>query len=176
MFLARSCSVMMKFFLDIIYIVYRNWNYVTQFGTFHLGKPVPRSSIISDIGFIYCKLFKCTGHTQIGEIEKGLLYACLYLPVSKFNHSPISLCIKLSPLEPCALAFFYQQVGYHPKYKTTRCFLIKRTDGTYQDFSYHKCILGALESIAPNKAKIYKDKRLRHGEMWAISQCMSKHD
>ncbi|XP_015964342.1 DNA-directed RNA polymerase IV subunit 1 isoform X1 [Arachis duranensis] len=50
------------------------------------------------------------------------------------------------------------KVGWHPEHKTTRCFFIERTDGTVEDFSYRKCILGALEIVAPDKAKTQKKK------------------
>ncbi|KAE9606928.1 putative DNA-directed RNA polymerase [Lupinus albus] len=50
------------------------------------------------------------------------------------------------------------KVGQHPIYKDTRCFFIERTDGTVEDFSYRKCILGALEIIDPEKAKSQKKR------------------
>ncbi|XP_019445104.1 PREDICTED: DNA-directed RNA polymerase IV subunit 1-like isoform X1 [Lupinus angustifolius] len=50
------------------------------------------------------------------------------------------------------------KVGHHPIYKDTRCFFIERTDGTVEDFSYRKCILGALEIVDPEKAKSQKKK------------------
>ncbi|TKY70899.1 DNA-directed RNA polymerase IV subunit 1 [Spatholobus suberectus] len=55
------------------------------------------------------------------------------------------------------------KVGWHPKYKDSRCFHIVRTDGSVEDFSYRKCILGALEIIDPKKSKIQKRKWLGHG-------------
>ncbi|GAB4834330.1 hypothetical protein Ancab_032584 [Ancistrocladus abbreviatus] len=53
------------------------------------------------------------------------------------------------------------KVGHHPKYQDTRCFVLERTDGTVEDFSYHKCVLGALEIIAPRKAKGYQSRWLK---------------
>ncbi|KAL2348086.1 hypothetical protein Fmac_002086 [Flemingia macrophylla] len=50
------------------------------------------------------------------------------------------------------------KVGWHPKFKDSRCFHIVRTDGTVEDFSYRKCILGALEVVDPKKSKIQKRK------------------
>lgn len=54
----------------------------------------------------------------------------------------------------------YIKVGYHTKYDNSRCFLLERTDGTVEDFSYHKCVYGALEVIAPGRAKSYYSKWL----------------
>ncbi|KAJ1416079.1 RNA polymerase, alpha subunit [Sesbania bispinosa] len=50
------------------------------------------------------------------------------------------------------------KVGWHPKYKDSRCFHIVRNDGTVEDFSYRKCILGALEIVDPEKLKSQKKK------------------
>ncbi|KAK7252639.1 hypothetical protein RIF29_36728 [Crotalaria pallida] len=50
------------------------------------------------------------------------------------------------------------KVGYHPKYKESRCFFLERIDGTVEDFSYRKCILGALEIVDPEKAKNQKKR------------------
>jgi len=50
------------------------------------------------------------------------------------------------------------QVGWHPKFKDSRCFHIVRVDGTVEDFSYRKCILGALEIVDPKMSKIQKKK------------------
>ncbi|KAJ4877071.1 DNA-directed RNA polymerase IV subunit 1 [Raphanus sativus] len=44
-----------------------------------------------------------------------------------------------------------------------RCFEVVRTDGTTEDFSYHKCVLGATEIIAPKRVDFYKAKYLRNG-------------
>ncbi|XWS48985.1 hypothetical protein CRYUN_Cryun13aG0124700 [Craigia yunnanensis] len=50
------------------------------------------------------------------------------------------------------------KVGYHPEHTNARCFSLVRTDGTIVDFSYHKCVIGALEIIAPCRATSYKAK------------------
>nr|XP_023891824.1 DNA-directed RNA polymerase IV subunit 1 isoform X2 [Quercus suber] len=50
------------------------------------------------------------------------------------------------------------KVGCHPKYQNTRCFEVVRMDGTTEDFSYHKCVIGALEIIDPLRAKSYESK------------------
>ncbi|XP_021290958.1 DNA-directed RNA polymerase IV subunit 1 isoform X1 [Herrania umbratica] len=57
------------------------------------------------------------------------------------------------------------KVGYHPEHANARCFSLVRTDGTIVDFSYHKCVLGALEIIAPHRAKSYKSKWLQSGSL-----------
>ncbi|EXC17779.1 DNA-directed RNA polymerase D subunit 1 [Morus notabilis] len=48
------------------------------------------------------------------------------------------------------------KVAYHPKHQSSRCFVLVRADGTVEDFSYRKCVLGALEIIDPQAAEIYK--------------------
>ncbi|MCD7452091.1 DNA-directed RNA polymerase [Datura stramonium] len=48
------------------------------------------------------------------------------------------------------------KIGYHKEYEDSRCFMLVRTDGTVEDFSYRKCMQHALELIAPQKAKTYK--------------------
>ncbi|KAK7251246.1 hypothetical protein RIF29_34276 [Crotalaria pallida] len=57
------------------------------------------------------------------------------------------------------------KVGWHPLYKDTKCFFIIRTDETVEDFSYRKCIIGALERIDPKKANIQKKKWLENGKI-----------
>ncbi|EPS74753.1 hypothetical protein M569_00001, partial [Genlisea aurea] len=42
------------------------------------------------------------------------------------------------------------KVGLHPEHQQT-CFILKRSDGTEEDFSYRKCINHALELVAPRK-------------------------
>ncbi|KAL5751094.1 hypothetical protein ACOSP7_025697 [Xanthoceras sorbifolium] len=55
------------------------------------------------------------------------------------------------------------KVTSHPEYQNTRCFSLERTDGTIEDFSYRKCVLGALEIIAPGRINWYQSKCLRYG-------------
>ncbi|XP_010533721.1 PREDICTED: DNA-directed RNA polymerase IV subunit 1 isoform X2 [Tarenaya hassleriana] len=50
------------------------------------------------------------------------------------------------------------KVGYSSEHKDTRCFKLIRKDGSMEDFSYHKCVLGAIEIIAPSKVNLYKAK------------------
>ncbi|KAH9777668.1 DNA-directed RNA polymerase IV subunit 1 [Citrus sinensis] len=55
------------------------------------------------------------------------------------------------------------EVTYHPEHQNSRCFSLVREDGSIEDFSYHKCVIGALEIIAPEKAEIYRAKWKRLG-------------
>jgi hypothetical protein len=73
------------------------------------------------------------------------------------------------PITFVAYAFFYvySQVGWHPKFTDSRCFFIIRKDGTVEDFSYRKCILGALDIIDPEKSKIQKENWSRSDDMEA---------
>ncbi|GAB2274023.1 hypothetical protein Dimus_008792 [Dionaea muscipula] len=63
--------------------------------------------------------------------------------------------------EKIGAGFMSIKVGNHPKYQDTRCFVLERTDGTFEDFSYHKCLHGALEIIAPRRAKSYESRWLK---------------
>lgn len=49
------------------------------------------------------------------------------------------------------------------KHGDSRCFEVVRIDGTFEDFSYHKCVLGATRIIAPKKVNFYKSKYLKNG-------------
>ncbi|KFK40548.1 nuclear rna polymerase d1a [Arabis alpina] len=49
------------------------------------------------------------------------------------------------------------------KHGDARCFEVVRIDGTTEDFSYHKCVLGATAIIAPTKTNFYKSKYLKNG-------------
>lgn len=55
------------------------------------------------------------------------------------------------------------KVGYHSEHQDSRCFILERTDGTVEDFSYKKCVLGALQLIAPSRAKSYQARWSRNG-------------
>ncbi|KAL5709479.1 DNA-directed RNA polymerase [Ranunculus cassubicifolius] len=41
----------------------------------------------------------------------------------------------------------YIKVGYHPRFQESRCFFVVREDGSTEDFSYNKCIYGALKGL-----------------------------
>ncbi|KZV42123.1 DNA-directed RNA polymerase IV subunit 1-like [Dorcoceras hygrometricum] len=61
------------------------------------------------------------------------------------------------------------KVGRHPKHEESRCFVLVRTDGTVEDFSYHKCVHHALKLIAPQRAKAYVSKWLNGKILLAIA-------
>lgn len=44
------------------------------------------------------------------------------------------------------LSVSHEQVDYHPVYTTSRCFFVVREDGSVEDFSYNKCVAGAITS------------------------------
>ncbi|AAG12662.1 RNA polymerase IIA largest subunit, putative; 12353-6556 [Arabidopsis thaliana] len=51
------------------------------------------------------------------------------------------------------------------KHGDSCCFEVVRIDGTFEDFSYHKCVLGATKIIAPKKMNFYKSKYLKNGTL-----------
>ncbi|XP_062027309.1 DNA-directed RNA polymerase IV subunit 1 isoform X2 [Rosa rugosa] len=55
------------------------------------------------------------------------------------------------------------KVGQHPNHENARCFMLVHTDGTIEDVSYHKCIIGAFDIIAPHRAKVYRLRHLSRG-------------
>ncbi|KAL6182113.1 hypothetical protein ACLB2K_043536 [Fragaria x ananassa] len=55
------------------------------------------------------------------------------------------------------------KVGHHPDHENVRCFMLVRTDGTIEDVSYHKCICGAYDIIAPHRAKGYRVRYMSRG-------------
>ncbi|WOG90280.1 hypothetical protein DCAR_0209523 [Daucus carota subsp. sativus] len=52
------------------------------------------------------------------------------------------------------------KIGGSSKSSTSRCFHVVRTDGTIEDFSYHKCIHNGLKLIAPKSAETYRSRWL----------------
>ncbi|CAA7059002.1 unnamed protein product [Microthlaspi erraticum] len=55
------------------------------------------------------------------------------------------------------------------KHGDARCFEVVRNDGTTEDFSYHKCVLGATEIIAPTKVNFYRSKYLNRGTVQSVA-------
>ncbi|TVU19005.1 hypothetical protein EJB05_35128, partial [Eragrostis curvula] len=55
------------------------------------------------------------------------------------------------------------KIGLNPSHPSTRCFILQRNDGTTEDFSYNKCVLGAANSISPQLGSYLKNK-LYHRE------------
>lgn len=88
---------------------------------------------------------------QLSEIDKTTLMMALYFhPRRDEKIGPGAQNIK---------------VRYHSKYHNTRCFSLVRTDGTEEDFSYHKCVHGALEIIDPRRARSYQSRWLPYSEV-----------
>ncbi|TVU39364.1 hypothetical protein EJB05_12777 [Eragrostis curvula] len=55
----------------------------------------------------------------------------------------------------------FKVIGLNPNHPSTRCFILQRNDGTTEDFSYNKCVLGAANSISP-QLRSYLEKKLYH--------------
>lgn len=93
----------------------------------------------------------------------------LWFIPSKQGGRDKALCKMLNANVIKLYAFFpvYSQVGWHPQFTDSRCFFIIRTDGTVEDFSYRKCIIGALDIVDPEKSKIQKKKWSGNNDMEA---------
>ncbi|KAJ7944856.1 DNA-directed RNA polymerase subunit [Quillaja saponaria] len=98
-----------------------------------------------------CILHKYPINHQLSEMDKSTVMMALYFHPHR-NEKIGSGAQNL-------------KVGHHPKYLNTRCFLLEREDGTVEDFSYHKCILGALAIIAPETARSYQKKWSEDGSV-----------
>ncbi|XP_035820088.1 protein DCL, chloroplastic-like [Zea mays] len=48
------------------------------------------------------------------------------------------------------------KIGLNPSHPGTRCFILLRNDDTTEDFSYHKCVQGAADSISPQLGSYLK--------------------
>ncbi|XP_059661700.1 DNA-directed RNA polymerase IV subunit 1 [Cornus florida] len=83
---------------------------------------------------------------QLSDVDKSIAMMALYFHPRR--------------IEKIGTGFQEIKIGYHSKHENTRCFLLVRTDGTVEDFSYHKCVHGALEIIAPQRAKAYQSRWL----------------
>ncbi|KAL9328666.1 hypothetical protein ACSQ67_003669 [Phaseolus vulgaris] len=94
--------------------------------------------------------------------------------LSEFDRSTILRVLNFHPRRSEKLGIGPQdiKVGWHPKFKDSRCFHIVRTDGTVEDFSYRKCILRALEVVDPKMSKIQKKKWSARDD--AQVQCVTK--
>ncbi|KAG0474855.1 hypothetical protein HPP92_014541 [Vanilla planifolia] len=53
------------------------------------------------------------------------------------------------------------KVGYSSGHHGSKCFIVVRTDGTSEDFSYHKCVAGAAALVSPECATKYESMRER---------------
>ncbi|XP_017700627.1 DNA-directed RNA polymerase IV subunit 1 isoform X1 [Phoenix dactylifera] len=50
------------------------------------------------------------------------------------------------------------KIGHSPLHPGSRCFVLVRNDGTTEDFSYRKCIIGAAYSISPEFGSMVEKK------------------
>ncbi|KAJ7952384.1 DNA-directed RNA polymerase subunit [Quillaja saponaria] len=101
-----------------------------------------------------CILHKYPINHQLSEVDKSIVMRAL----SFHPHR----------IEKSGSGVRNIKIGFHPKYQNSRCFLLDREDGTVEDFSIRKCILGALEIIAPETAKNYQKKWLEEGSKAAL--------
>lgn len=85
--------------------------------------------------------------------------------LSEADRSVIMTALNFHPrkAEKIGSGFKDIKVVNHPEHKDARCFSLVRMDGTIEDFSYRKCVHGALEIIAPNKARSYESRWLQGG-------------
>lgn len=108
---------------------------------------------------------------MLSERDEGLLtMALLFHPNRAEKIGPGFQGIKVNHKRSCLYALeslktskdrpgFSFQVA-SSKHGDSRCFEVVRNDGTTEDFSYHKCVLGATEIIAPTKVNFYRSKYL----------------
>ncbi|KAJ1272495.1 hypothetical protein BS78_06G206000 [Paspalum vaginatum] len=50
------------------------------------------------------------------------------------------------------------KIGLNSNHPGTRCFILLRKDGTTEDFSYHKCVQGAANSLSPELGSYFEKK------------------
>ncbi|PON67609.1 DNA-directed RNA pol I, largest subunit [Trema orientale] len=107
----------------------------------------------------------------LGDIEK--LSKILYQILHKYHinerlddedKSTLMMALYFHPKRDAKIGSGAQdiKVGYHSKHQNSRCFMLVRKDGTVEDFSYHKCLLGALEIVAPSSVESFKAKFLQN--------------
>ncbi|XP_020084500.1 DNA-directed RNA polymerase IV subunit 1 isoform X1 [Ananas comosus] len=53
------------------------------------------------------------------------------------------------------------KIGHHPTHRCSRCFILVRKDGTMDDFSYRKCVVGAAKMLSTEFGSIV-EKKLYH--------------
>ncbi|XP_057977974.1 DNA-directed RNA polymerase IV subunit 1 isoform X2 [Malania oleifera] len=105
---------------------------------------------------------------RLSHTLKGILHKYpINHSLSEMDKSTLMMALYFHPQRDDKIGIGAQDVkiGYHSEHQNARCFLLVRTDGTVEDFSYHKCVLGALEIIAPRRAKGYQSKCLKFGEL-----------
>ncbi|XP_019055892.1 PREDICTED: DNA-directed RNA polymerase IV subunit 1 isoform X3 [Nelumbo nucifera] len=95
-------------------------------------------------------LHKYPINDYLSEVDKSILLRALYF------HPKRNQKMGTGPKDIKVLPRI--RVGYHSEHQQSRCFMLVRTDGTIEDFSYRKCILGALEKICPQIASRFQLK------------------
>lgn len=53
------------------------------------------------------------------------------------------------------------KIGHNPSYPESRCFILLRKDGSLEDFSYRKCVLGAVEQSSPELVPLFRNRLFR---------------
>ncbi|TVU35011.1 hypothetical protein EJB05_16875, partial [Eragrostis curvula] len=83
--------------------------------------------------------------------------------VKEPEKSHLMEALKFHPRADQKISFGVREfkIGLNPNHPSTRCFILQRKDGTTEDFSYIKCVLGAANSISP-QLRSYLEKKLYH--------------
>lgn len=105
---------------------------------------------------------------RLGRIWKRILYKyAIDEKLSDLDKAMLLMALKFHPHreEKIGSGAVDIKVGHHADYKDSRCFVLERDDGTFEDFSYKKCVFGALEVIAPSRAKLYQTRWAKNGSM-----------
>ncbi|XP_023643709.1 DNA-directed RNA polymerase IV subunit 1 [Capsella rubella] len=91
-------------------------------------------------------------------------------PLSESDENFVSmvLCFHPNRAEKIGPGFQGIRVG-NSKHGDSRCFEVVRIDDTTEDFSYHKCVLGATKIIAPGRMNFYKSKYLKNGTVQPVA-------
>ncbi|XP_021754155.1 DNA-directed RNA polymerase IV subunit 1-like [Chenopodium quinoa] len=103
---------------------------------------------------------------KLGRIWKRILYKYeIDDKLSDIDKAMLLMALKFHPHreEKIGSGAVDIKVGHHAEYKDSRCFVLERDDGTFEDFSYKKCVFGALEIIAPSRAKLYQTRWAKNG-------------
>ncbi|XP_074331171.1 DNA-directed RNA polymerase IV subunit 1 isoform X2 [Apium graveolens] len=96
-------------------------------------------------------LHKYKINQQLSELDEGIVVAALLF------HPRSS--------EKIGSGLKEIKIGLSAKSSTSRCFLLERTDGSIEDFSYHKCIHNGLKLISSERAEKYQSRWLSGREV-----------
>lgn len=112
------------------------------------------------------KYFSVDDIWRLGRMWKKILYKyAIDEKLSDLDKTMLLMALKFHPHrdEKIGNGAVDIKVGCHSDYKDSRCFLLERDDGTVEDFSYKKCVFGALELISPGRAKLYQNRLAKKG-------------